>query len=119
MNGKSALCTVPIQWPCSVQTLKNELRYATPFARSRSLNIRIKRSIPVFAFIDGESYGPFRKNSRAKLPIPVALHLIWKDLAKSRETGPKIAANWFVKDWKRFFEQGVSNPTMQRVAISY
>jgi len=61
------------------------------------------KSVPLFTFVNGETYGPFRKGWATKLPIAVALHLIWQDTARSREEGPAQAGAWFDRGWQILF----------------
>ena len=68
----------------------------------------MKQSVSLFTFIDGETYGPFRKGWATKLPIAVALHLLWQDLAKPREQGPTQAGAWFDRGWQILFRDSAN-----------
>ncbi|MHA2071102.1 MAG: hypothetical protein ACW985_04890 [Candidatus Thorarchaeota archaeon] len=103
LHGKSALRAVPLKPPYEVKNIRDQLSASSLFSSDKNLRVRMKRYVPHFVFVDGESYGPYRKGWTTKLPISVALHLIWQGLAKPRESGPSQVGNWFSKDWQTLF----------------
>jgi hypothetical protein len=106
IHGKSALRAIIFKPPYSMKHIREQLRLASPFSFSRKLRVRITRPIPLFTFIDGETYGPYRKGWALRLPIAVALHLIWQDGAKPRESGPISSGRWFETGWQIIFQKG-------------
>jgi hypothetical protein len=106
IHGSSSLRAIPLQIGSNTSSLKKQIKEASPFSFSSSLNVRIKYPVPYFVFIDDESYGPYRKGWATKLPIAVALHLIWLDLARPRERGPINIAKWFERGWQIMFQAG-------------
>ncbi len=112
IHGGSALQAMTFKPPYSMERIREQLRNATPFSLSKQVRIRITRSVPIFTFIDGESYGPFRKDWVTKLPIAVALHLVWLNFAKLRESGPRNSGNWFKSGWQMLFRGSVSEISM-------
>ena len=89
IHGKSSLRAITLQPPYTSNNMQSQLRHASPFSLQRKINIRISRSVPLFTFVDGEIYGPYRKGWRAKLPLAVAVHLIWLMLTNAfRSTIP-------------------------------
>ena len=105
IHGDSALRAITLHPPYTSTHFQEQLRYASPFSFHRQLRLRIKRATPFFTFIDGESYGPFRKGWVTRLPIAVALHLIWLGHARPREEGPKRPESWFDRGWQTLFRQ--------------
>ncbi|MHA1138118.1 MAG: hypothetical protein ACTSSE_16695 [Candidatus Thorarchaeota archaeon] len=103
IHGTSALRAIPLKKPYTAKNFKLQLQAASPFSLERKARIRMKRSVPLFTFIDGETYGPFRKGWATKLPIAVALHLIWQDFARPRESGLTQAGAWFDRGWQILF----------------
>lgn len=112
LHGASALRTVPLRKPFTASSFKQQLRDASPFSYVKRLKIRTTRNVPIFTFVNGETYGPYRKGWTTKLPIAVALHLIWLDLAKPRESGPSQAGAWFDRGWQILFRGGVNRRSM-------
>lgn len=113
VHGASALEAIPISQPYTPKHLGEQLAKSSPFIFSRKLRIRTIHPIPLFAFIDHETYGPYRKGWATKLPIAVALHLIWLGLAKPRESGPQNAGRWFERGWQMLLQTGVSEWSKQ------
>lgn len=103
IHGSSSLRAIPLKSISNSSDLKKELRDASPFSFTSFLKVRIKHNIPFFVFIDEQAYGPYRKGWTTKLPIAVALHLIWLDLARPREKGPSNVAKWFERGWQIMF----------------
>lgn len=103
IHGKSALSAITFTPPYTAKRFRNELIAASPFSPAKKIRIRFTRSVPLFTFIDEESYGPYRKGWATKLPLAVALHLIWQDKAKPREAGPHQAGLWFENGWQTLF----------------
>ena len=103
LHGASALRALPLKKPFTATSFRDQLQAASPFSNVRKVRIRMKKSVPLFTFIDGETYGPYRKGWATKLPIAVALHLIWQDLAKPREQGLTQAGAWFDRGWQILF----------------
>ncbi|MHA1769959.1 MAG: hypothetical protein ACTSYL_01670 [Candidatus Thorarchaeota archaeon] len=103
IHGSSALIAIALRRPITSKSIREQLVKASPFSSSHKINIRMKRHIPSFTFIDGVVYGPFRKGVATKLPINVALHLIWSGMARPRESGPTHSENWFERGWKTLF----------------
>ncbi|MFW9887645.1 MAG: hypothetical protein ACFFER_05645 [Candidatus Thorarchaeota archaeon] len=101
IHGTSALAALRLTLPLTQKNLRNHLSQASPFSLRRSIRLRMRRPVPLFTFIDGETYGPYRKGWATKLPIAVALHLIWSEFAKPREQGPKNASRWFWEGWAK------------------
>ena len=112
IHGTSSLRAVPLNPPFHMKHVREQMTQATVFSATRNLNIRTTRSIPAFTFVNGETYGPFSKEWATKLPISVALHLIWQDCAKPRETGPSTVDGWFAEDWQILFRYGASKASM-------
>ena len=112
IHGSSALRAIPLEQPYACSSFRDQLRAASPFSLERRFRIRTIRPVPLFTFINGESYGPFRKGWATKLPLAVALHLIWLGLAKPREKGPSQVGAWFDKGWQLFFRSGASSNGM-------
>ena len=105
VHGSSALRAVPVKTKSRDSSIGRQLRYASPFSFSSSIRIRMKQHVSPFTFVDGETYGPYAKGWATKLPIAVALHLIWQDLAKPREAGPQQTAAWFDSGWQVLFQE--------------
>lgn len=103
IHGTSGLRAIVFNPPYTSKSLEKQISLATPFSQEKKLLVRMTRFIPAFTFIDSITYGPFFKGWATKLPISVANHLIWQDLAKPREEGPKNSRNWFSKDWQMLF----------------
>jgi len=116
IHGTSALRALPLKKPFTATSFRDQLQAASPFSNVRKIRIRMKQSVPLFTFIDGETYGPYRKGWATKLPIAVALHLIWQDLAKPREQGPTQAGAWFDRGWQILFRGGAD---MRNIASSH
>jgi hypothetical protein len=112
MHAKSALRAISLTPPYTANRIRDQLRVASPFSFDRKVRIRIKQSIPIFTFIDGVSYGPYRKGWVTRIPLAVALHLVWQDLAKLREQGPKNVATWFERGWRKLFRESVLRKPM-------
>jgi hypothetical protein len=112
IHGSSALRVITLEPPYTPQRVREQLRHASPFSFSRQLRIRITRPVSLFTFVDGETYGPYRKDWVTRLPIAVALHLIWQDFAKPRETGPWSASSWFERGWQILFRTNASDDDM-------
>ena len=112
MHGGSALRAVAIKPPYTGATLREQLKSASPFSFSKRLRTRIVRPVPLFTFVDGETYGPFHKGWTTRVPIAVALHLIWLGLAKPREAGPSRAGDWFERGWQILFRSGAQTKAM-------
>lgn len=100
IHGTSSLRVIQLHSIESNTILKQQLADASPFSFSRKLEVRMKRNVPSFVFIDNEYYGPFRKGWRTKLPIAVAIHLIWSGFARPREDGPRDISSWFDRSWQ-------------------
>jgi len=100
IHGTSSLRAIQLQSVRSNNILKEQLVDASPFSFSIELEVRMKRNVPSFVFIDNEYYGPFRKGWRTKLPVAVAIHLIWLGFAKPREEGPRDISSWFDRSWQ-------------------
>ncbi|MFW9887220.1 MAG: hypothetical protein ACFFER_03510 [Candidatus Thorarchaeota archaeon] len=113
LHGASALEAIPISPPYTPKDFGEQLTKSSPFTFSTNLRIRTTRPVPLFTFIDHETYGPYRKGWATKLPIAVALHLIWLGLAKPREAGPKTAGRWFERGWQMLFQRGVQEWSKQ------
>jgi hypothetical protein len=103
IHGDSALCSVGLGIPFTSSHLQDQLKNASPFSSDRKIKVRVKKPVPLFTFIDGVTYGPFRKGRSVKLPIAVALHLIWQEMARPRETGPNNIGGWFRPGWRTLF----------------
>jgi hypothetical protein len=103
LHGRSALRAINLKPPYSPKNFRDQIQNASPFTFSRSLRVRIKRPVSIFTFIDGETYGPYPKGWATKLPIAVAMHLIWQDKAKPREEGPSAPGRWFNRGWQSLF----------------
>jgi hypothetical protein len=112
MHGTSALRVITLEPPYTSRRFREQLCHASPFSFNRQLRIRITRPVPMFTFIDGESYGPYRRDWVTRLPIAVALHLIWQDFAKPRDNGPWSASSWFDKGWQILFHDSASKKGM-------
>jgi hypothetical protein len=115
IHGESALSAIILKPPFSAKSIRNQLKNASPFSLTKNLHVRMKKAVPHFTFIDGETYGPFRKGWSTKLPIAVALHLIWQDYAKPRESGPKNIGEWFSRGWRNFFREDVAGSSMDKI----
>ncbi|MFW9886756.1 MAG: hypothetical protein ACFFER_01150 [Candidatus Thorarchaeota archaeon] len=107
LHGASALEAIPLFPPYTPKHFGEQVANASPFSFSSKLRIRTIQPVPLFAFIDHETYGPYRKGWATKLPIAVALHLIWLGLAKPREPGPQNAGGWFERGWQMLFQTNV------------
>ena len=103
MHGQSALRAILLKSPYTADSFENQLIDVSPFSFTRRINVRITRSVPIFTFVDAIDYGPFRKGWATKLPVAVALHLIWQGFAKTRESGPEMAGAWFERGWQSLF----------------
>lgn len=112
MHGSSALRAISISPPYTSKHLQQQIATASPFSKTRKIKVRVTRSIPLFTFLDGETYGPYHKGWATKIPIAVALHLIWQNLAKPRETGPQSSGGWFEKGWQILFRKVESSKNM-------
>lgn len=112
LHGASALRALPLRKPFTAKSFKQHLQDASPFSYTKKLRIRFIRSTPLFSFVDGKSYGPYSKGWTTKLPIAVALHLIWLDYAKPRESGPSQAGAWFDRGWQILFQGGTRKNNM-------
>jgi len=100
IHGSSSLRAITLHPIDKPDSLKKQLAEASPFSFSKSLKIRMKRSVPSFVFIDGQYYGPYRKGNYTKLPIAVAVHLMWLGYARPREEGPRNISSWFDRGWQ-------------------
>ncbi|NWF96381.1 MAG: hypothetical protein HXY34_09600 [Candidatus Thorarchaeota archaeon] len=103
IHGSSALRAIPLKPRSTPSSVTRQLREASPFSFTSSIHVRTKRHIPPFVFVDGETYGPYGKGWTTRLPIAVALHLIWQDLARPREAGPRRTSTWFERGWQVLF----------------
>jgi len=112
IHGLSALRAITFTPPYTPSRFREQLKQASPFSFDRQLRIRIIRPVPLFTFIDGETYGPYRKDWVTRLPIAVALHLIWQDFAKPRDAGPWSAGAWFERGWQILFHESSSKGDM-------
>ena len=117
MHGKSALRAVPLKPPFESKNIRDQLSSSSPFSPDRSIRIRIRKYVPLFVFVDGEVYGPFCKGWATKLPLSVALHLMWQGLAKPRESGPSQAGNWFSGDWQMLFRHKALRNSMDSLPV--
>ncbi len=117
VHGRSSLRAIILKPPLGPNSIKRQMLDATPFSLDRQLRIRITKTVSLFTFVDGKDYGPYRKGWVTRLPLAVALHLIWMDFAKPREKGPWSAGSWFEKGWQMIFQAGVSNNTMVQTTI--
>jgi hypothetical protein len=112
IHGKSGLRALILHPPYTMESFRGQLRYACPFSFDRQLRIRITRAIPSFTFTDAQMYGPYRKGWVTRLPLAVAAHLIWREMAKPREDGPWSSSSWFEKGWQTLFRAGSTNRIM-------
>jgi hypothetical protein len=112
IHGESALCSIKLDPPFTPSHLQDQIKMASPFTLNRRVRVRIKKPVPLFTFIDGVTYGPFRKGWSVKLPIAVALHLIWQDMARPRETGPSNIGRWYRPMWRTLFGRREHNSHM-------
>ncbi|MHA1928442.1 MAG: hypothetical protein ACTSV2_07680 [Candidatus Thorarchaeota archaeon] len=121
IHGSSSLRAIPLRKYHSRKFLRDQLINATPFSFSDYLQVRIKHNVPLFVFIDGEYYGPYRKGWRVKLPIAVAVHLIWLGVARPREEGPKDISRWFDRGWqlimKKDWKQSLFECVSKKAAV--
>ncbi|MHA2023367.1 MAG: hypothetical protein ACTSWQ_06870 [Candidatus Thorarchaeota archaeon] len=117
IHGSSSLIAIPLKRPLTSRSIRDQLIHSSPFSSEKRLRVRIKRHISVFTFIDGETYGPFRKDWVTKLPIAVALHLVWQDLAKPGESGPNNVNAWFGKEWQILMRRDVHSKPMVNVPV--
>lgn len=113
IHGKSALVAMRFSKPFTSRNMAQQLADCSPFTFEHRIRVRMKRAIDPFTFIDGETYGPFPKHWPTKLPIGVALHLIWLDSAKPREDGPSQSSRWFRKGWQILFRRKASTNNME------
>lgn len=113
MHGSAALVAKQFHRPFSSKNIARQIVDSTPFTLERRLRVRIKRAVGPFTFVDGENYGPFPKHWPTKLPIALALHLIWLDLAKPREAGPSQSSGWFRRGWQILFRRTASRKSME------
>jgi len=100
VHGLSALRVLPLEPPYEPKGIVRQLREASPFSFDRKLRVRMKRHVPPFTFIDEQTYGPYPKQWVTKLPLAVAIHLFWGDLAKPAEKGPTSPSGWFESGWR-------------------
>jgi len=112
IHGGSALQVMNFSPPYTTKRIVQQMMNATPFSLSKEIRVRITHSTPLFTYVDGESYGPFRKDWVTRLPIAVALHLNWLGFAKFRESGPRNIGNWFEQGWQMLFRYGGSRYDM-------
>ena len=112
IHGNSSLRAIPLKKSLSSRILKDSFNQACVFSDTRNLSIRMLRKVPTFSYIDGVTYGPFRKGWTTKLPVSVALHLIWQDFAKLREKGLEKAGLWFKESWQTLFRDAAMNFSM-------
>ncbi len=117
IHSKSALRAVPLKPPYESRSIQEQLRTSSPFSADRKIRVRMTRYAPHFVFVDGESYGPYRKGWTTKLPLSVALHLMWQGLAKPRELGFNQADKWFSKDWQTLFRYKEPGNSMDSLSI--
>ena len=112
IHGRSALRAMVLKPPYTGRSFREQLKAASPFSLNRQLRVRITKPVPIFTFVDEESYGPFREGWVTRLPIAVALHLVWQDMAKPRDPGPWSAGAWFEKGWQILFRRGEPTRSM-------
>ena len=112
IHSRSALRAIPLRQPVTPSRIRNQLRESSPFSFDKTLKVRITRDVPLFTFVDGESYGPYRKHWSSRLPIAVALHLIWLDMAKPREKGSSNHSSWFERGWQILFRKNAPEENM-------
>ena len=112
LHGNSALRAIILNPPYTAKSFKKQMMEASPFTFGRRINVRITHPVPIFTFIDGEDYGPYRRGWATKLPIAVALHLIWLGFAKTRESGPAQAGAWFEQGWQSLFR----SPSLEKLS---
>ncbi|MHA1636468.1 MAG: hypothetical protein ACTSUO_06290 [Candidatus Thorarchaeota archaeon] len=103
IHGSSGLRAIPLEPPFTSKNIIEQIKRSSIFSSTRKLRVRITRYVPVFTFIDGETYGPFTKDWTTKLPLSIAIHLIWQGFAKAREAGPCSIGNWFASSWQSLF----------------
>lgn len=103
IHGTSSFRAFNLNPPYSRRHILEQMNQATVFANHRSLRVRAIRAVPPFTFVDGKTYGPYKKGWATKLPIRVALHLLWLGYAKQRESGPVQPELWFKKGWQMLF----------------
>ncbi|MDF1537675.1 MAG: hypothetical protein P1Q69_02090 [Candidatus Thorarchaeota archaeon] len=112
IHGFSSLRAIPLYPPYSMSHVREQMSNATVFSLNQRIKIRTTRATPSFSFVDGEVYGPYGKGWATKLPISVALHLIWQGYAKLRDMGPISIGRWFSEDWQILFRYEASSPSM-------
>jgi len=117
IHGLSALRAITFTPPYTPNRFREQLKQASPFSFERQLRIRIIRPVPLFTFIDGETYGPYREDWVTRLPIAVALHLMWQDSAKPRDPGPWSAGAWFERGWQILFHESASKEVMVKSPV--
>ena len=110
IHGSSSLRAIPLDLAYRNVSLEEQLKEASIFSYSDLLNIRIKRNVPLFVFVDGEYYGPYRKGWYTKLPIAVAMYLTWSGFARLREQGPKQVSQWFDRGWQLMVKKWWKRP---------